>query len=525
MDRGDAMSAGQWIVAIIAGTGLVGLGFALRSLIYRRSLEHAKHSAEVLLEKARHEAESIVREGQLQAKEELIKARDQFEQDTRTRRQELREIEDRMAVREASLDRKLEALDKKEQGLDKRIEDMEQQRRSLAQEQKGLEEVNARLVQRLQEASHLSRDEARAELLKALEDELKAESAELIRHAQQEAHENAERDARKIIALAVERFAAEQINEMTTCSVPLPGDDMKGRIIGKEGRNIRAIEAATGVNILIDDTPEVVVISGFDPLRREIARQAMERLITDGRIHPSRIEEVVHKVQAEIAEIIEQAGEQAVYELGLRGVDPAVQNMVGRLKFRHSYGQNVLKHSIEMGHLMGMMAAELGIDPAIARRVGLLHDIGKAMDHEIEGSHALIGADYIKKYGETPLVVNAVAAHHNEIEAESIYAILARAGDAMTAARPGARSENTEIYLKRLEKLEQIAGSYRGVEKCYAIQAGREVRVIVEPKSIDDNEALLLARNISRQIEHDMQYPGQIKVTVVRETRCVEYAK
>jgi ribonuclease Y len=300
---------------------------------------------------------------------------------------------------------------------------------------------------------------------------------------------------------------------------------MKGRIIGKEGRNIRAIEAATGVNILIDDTPELVVISGFDPLRREIARQSLERLIADGRIHPSRIEEIVHGVQAEIEEVIEKAGEEAVYELGLPAIDPAVQKMVGRLKFRHSYGQNVLKHSIEMGHLMGMMAAELGVDPLIARRAGLLQDIGKAMDHDIEGSHALIGADFIKKYGETPLIVNAVAAHHNEVEAESIYAILARAGDAMTAARPGARAENTEIYLKRLEKLEQIASSYRGVEKCYAIQAGREIRVIVEPRTIDDNEALLLARNISRQIEHDMQYPGQIKVTVVRETRCVEYAK
>jgi len=300
---------------------------------------------------------------------------------------------------------------------------------------------------------------------------------------------------------------------------------MKGRIIGKEGRNIRAIEAATGVNILIDETPEVVVISSFDPLRREIARQSMERLIADGRIHPSRIEEVVHKVQSEIDEVIRATGEQAVYELQLTNFAPEVTDMLGRLKYRHSYGQNVLKHSIEMGHLMGMMASELGLDPAIARRVGLLHDIGKAMDHAIEGSHALIGADFLRKHGEMPLVVNAVAAHHNEVEAESLYAILARAGDAMTAARPGARSEHTEIYLKRLEKLEQIASSYRGVERCYAVQAGREVRVIVEPKSISDDEALILARNISRQIEQDVTYPGQIKVTVVRETRCVEYAK
>lgn len=512
------MSALHGLIFTLAGLGLFGLGYALRVWLSRKALHLAENNIEALLGNAKREAEVIIREGKLQARDEVHLAREQFEVDTKARRQELKELEDRLAQREAGIDRKLE-------NLDRRLEDLDAQKAVLAAEQNELDDLRVQHIQRLQEVTGLDRATAEARLLQELERDLKAESASLIRRMQQDAHETAERDARKIIALAVERYASEQVNEMTTCAVSLPGEDMKGRIIGKEGRNIRAIEAATGVNILIDDTPETVVISGFDPLRREIARQSLEQLIADGRIHPARIEEVVHKVQSEIAGIIRTSGANALFELGLHGIEPPVEEMIGRLKFRHSYGQNVLKHSIEMGHLMGMMAAELGLDAATARRIGLLHDIGKAMDHAIEGSHALIGADFLKKHGEAPLVVNAVAAHHNEVEAESIYAILARAGDAMTASRPGARSENTEIYLKRLEKLEQIAGSFRGVSRCYAIQAGREVRVFVEPKSIDDHEALLLARNISRQIEHDMQYPGQIKVTVVRETRCVEYAK
>jgi len=521
----DTMNITTWLIYAVLGLGFTGLGYGLRVLFSRRALHLAEHNIDAMLTNAKRDAEAIEREGKLRAKDEILKARDQFEADSRSRRQEIKEIEDRLSQREAALDRKLEQFDKKDAAIEKRLADIEIKNARIDEEQKYIAELKEQYLRKLMDVSGLSREVAQSEYMKSLESELKAESAGLIRRHQQEAHENSERDARKIIALAVERFASEQVNEMTTCVVALPGDDMKGRIIGKEGRNIRAIEAATGVNILIDDTPEVVVISGFDPLRREIARQSMERLISDGRIHPARIEEVVNKVQAEIAEIIRESGDQAAYVLNLSNLDPAVLNMVGRLKFRHSYGQNVLKHSIEMGHLMSIMASELGLDPSIARRIGLLHDIGKAMDHEIEGSHAIIGAEFIKKHGETPLIVNAVAAHHNEVEAESIYAILARAGDAMTASRPGARSENTEIYLKRLEKLEQIAGSFRGVEKCFAIQAGREVRVFVEPKSIDDNEALVMARNISRQIEHDMKYPGQIKVTVVRETRCVEYAK
>ncbi len=510
---------------LFSGMILFGLGYVLRSLNYRRALRVTENNIQNMLDMAKREADAVLREAKLQARDEVNAAREKFEAATNERQSELRKLEERLSAREVGLDRRLESMEKKETALEGRIDAFAAKEKEVETVREQLEERKQELIDRIEGVAQMDRETARTEFIKTLEGELVSERAALVRRSQQEAHESAERDARKIIALAVERYAAEQINEMTTCAVPLPSEEMKGRIIGKEGRNIRAIEAATGVNILIDDTPETVVISGFDPLRREIARQSLVRLINDGRIHPSRIEEIVHGVQAEIAGIIEKAGEKAIVELDLQAIDPAIENMVGRLQFRHSYGQNVLKHSVEMGHLMGMMASELGIDPAIARRVGLLHDIGKAMDHDIEGSHALIGAEYIKKYGETPLVVNAVAAHHNEVEAESIYAILARAGDAMTAARPGARSENTEIYLKRLEKLEQIATSYRGVEKCYAIQAGREIRVIVEPTAIDDSEALLLARNISRQIEHDMQYPGQIKVTVVRETRCVEYAK
>lgn len=519
------MSMNTWLIGFPLLAAGVAAGYVLRHWLALRERRLADTGAEAILEKARREAESIIREGKLQATDERLRARDEIEADMRARREEIDAAVDRLTQREALFDRKLEAATAKESAIEKRLAEIEEQRAVLAEGVRLADILNRRMQQRLLEVTNLSREAATGELMKSLEADLQHESAALIRRARQEAHDTSEREARKIIALAIERFAAEQVNEMTTFAVPLPGEDMKGRIIGKEGRNIRAIEAATGVNILIDETPEVVVISSFDPLRREIARQSMERLIADGRIHPSRIEEVVHKVQSEIDEVIRATGEQAVYELQLTNFAPEVTDMLGRLKYRHSYGQNVLKHSIEMGHLMGMMASELGLDPAIARRVGLLHDIGKAMDHAIEGSHALIGADFIRKHGETPLVVNAVAAHHNEVEAESLYAILARAGDAMTAARPGARSEHTEIYLKRLEKLEQIASSYRGVERCYAVQAGREVRVIVEPKSISDDEALILARNISRQIEQDVTYPGQIKVTVVRETRCVEYAK
>ncbi|MBN1269511.1 MAG: ribonuclease Y, partial [Kiritimatiellae bacterium] len=430
-----------------------------------------------------------------------------------------------VARRETNLDRKIALLDTKEAKLEQQLAELGEQKTALQHRDEELQQLTAREEETLQRIAALSPEQARETIMKQMEEEMRAEGGALLRRIQEETRATAEREAREIITTAIERYAAAQAGEITTCTVNLPNDEMKGRIIGREGRNIRALEAATGVDILIDDTPEVVVISGFDPLRREVARLSLERLIADGRIQPARIEEVVHKVQEEIDDAIRAAGEQAIYDLGLQGVDPELVRTLGRLKFRHSFSQNVLQHSIEMGHLMGMMAADLGLDPATAKRVGLFHDIGKALDHQIEGAHAVIGADLLRKHGEPQTVYNAVAAHHHEVEAGSPYAALAAAADAITASRPGARSENTEIYLKRLEKLEAIANSFRGVEKSYAIQAGREIRVIVEPSKIDDNDAMQMARNISKQVAQELEFPGQIKVTVIRETRCIEYAR
>jgi len=516
------MGPGGLLLVALAGGGL---GYTIQAVVTRLRMASAQRHAADLRAHAEREAEVLVREARLQAKDEVLRAREAFEQEALARRQELRTMEERLSQREGMLDRKVDALDQKERLFDDKIGRLEQEQRTLDQKETELNLLLAEERQKLQQVANLPPDEARRLLMQNLEEELRAESAVLIRRVQEETQETAEREARKIIVMAIERYAADQVNEMTTSAVTLPNDDMKGRIIGREGRNIRALEAATGVNVLIDDTPEVVVVSAFDPLRREVARQALERLVADGRIHPTRIEEVVAKVQSEVDEMVRNAGEQAVYELGLPRVDPEVIHMLGRLRFRHSYGQNVLQHSLEMAYLMGMMASELGLDPALAKRCGLLHDIGKAMDHDQEGSHALLGAEFLRAHGELPVVVNAVAAHHDEVEPESPYAALVKAADAITAARPGARQEHTEIYLKRLEKLEEIAGHFRGVDKCYAIQAGREIRVLVEPSKIDDDEALQMARNISKQIEAELQYPGQIKVTVVRETRCVEYAR
>jgi len=378
---------------------------------------------------------------------------------------------------------------------------------------------------KLQRIAGMTEAEARVTLLARVEADVHNEVGGLIRRLQAEARDTAEREAQKIVTLAIQRYAASHASEMMTCSVALPNDDMKGRIIGREGRNIRAIEAATGINILVDDTPEAVVISGFDPVRREVARLSLERLIQDGRIHPARIEEVVAKAKDEIDECIRQAGEEAIYKLGIQGFEPELIRTLGRLKFRSSYSQNVLMHSVEVAQLMGVMAAELGLDVMLAKRIGLLHDIGKALDHDIEGSHALIGADLLRRLGESAVVVNAVAAHHDDVPGESLYAILASAGDAISASRPGARSETTDIYVKRLEKLEAIADGFPGVEKSYAIQAGREVRVVVQPEKVNEHEAMAMARNICKKIESDLQYPGQIRVMVVRETRSVEYAR
>lgn len=518
------MEVPWWLPTVFTAIGLA-LGYYIHSIRSRLRAASAEKAARVTLEDAKREADTILREAKIQARDEVLRAREAFEQEIRERRKEQADAEARLAQREENLDRKLAMLEKKEASLDEKIRALDTQQAALHQRESDLQNLIAREQEQLQQVAAMSRDEARKILMQKLEEELKAESGALIRRMQDEARATAEQQAQEIITTAIERYAAAQIHEITANTVALPNDDMKGRIIGREGRNIRAFEQATGVNILIDDTPEVVVISAFDPVRREIARRALERLMTDGRIQPSRIEEVVAQVKEEIEQIAQEAGEAAIYELGLQGVAPELVRTLGRLKFRHSFAQNVLEHSLETARLMAMMAGDLGLDVNVAKRVGLFHDIGKAVDHEVEGSHVQIGADLLRRYGESPLVCEAVAWHHESGKGHNIYAVLCSAADALSASRPGARSETTEVYLKRLEKLEEIANNYRGVEKSYAMQAGREIRVFVEPKHIDDNEAMQLARNIAKEIEEKLEYPGQIKVTVIRETRCVEYAK
>ena len=513
------------IVGIIAAVVAGAAGYAIRGMLGKSRAGDAEKQAARVLKEAERDAASIRKEGEIQAKADTLKAREDFEKRTKERREELAALEERISQRELNLDRKVSMIDKKEHALETRTREVEQRAEAVTEKGKHLDGLIDEERSTLQRIAGMSREEARNTLLQRLEKDVHAESGSLIRHMQESAKATAERDARRIVSLAIQRFAASHAGEMMTSSVALPGDDMKGRIIGRDGRNIRALEAVTGVNILIDDTPEAVVISGFDPVRREVARQALESLVSDGRIHPARIEEVVAKVQENMAETVREAGEEAAFSVGLTGVDPELLRTLGRLKFRTSYSQNVLQHSLEVANLMGVMAGELQLDVAQAKRIGLFHDIGKALDHEVDGGHAIIGADLLKRHGETAVIVNAVAAHHEEVEAESLYAVLASAADAISSSRVGARSETTSIYLKRLEKLEAIANGFEGVSKSYAIQAGREVRVVVEPTRVDDSDSMVLARNISKKIESDLQYPGQIKVVVVRETRCVEYAR
>lgn len=512
-----------WIVVVVVLACLV-IGYVIRLVQGRYRASTAELAAKQIVKNAQREAETIRKEGKIQVKDEVIKAREEFEKSTKDRRKELAGIEQHVNQREMNLERKVSMLEKKEHILDEKTQEVDEKIKEADSVKEQLDGMVAEEQEKLQRLAGMTRAEAKDELLTRMEKEVHSDMGALIRRLQEEAKETAEREAQKIVAEAIQRFSASHASEIMTSTVALPSDDMKGRIIGRDGRNIRALEAATGVNLLIDDTPEAVVISGFDPIRREIARQALEHLILDGRIHPARIEEVVEKAQETMAETIRTAGEQATYEADVQRVDPELLRMLGRLKFRTSYTQNILQHSIEVSRLMGVMASELGLDEVVARRIGLFHDVGKAVDHEVEGGHAIIGADVLKRQGESQVLVNAVAAHHEEVEAESIYAILCGAADSISGSRPGARSETTDIYLKRLEKLENVAKEFEGVVKCYAIQAGREVRVIVEPDNVDDNGAMLMARNISKKIEEELQYPGQIRVTVIRETRCVEYA-
>jgi ribonuclease Y len=509
--------------AVLVGGIFVGFWVAR----YTRNQSRAalqRHEAEIL-ENAQREAASIIREAKLSANEEILKLREQTEKSYQNRRLELSETENRIAQRESLINTQLEALSHRENGLRQQHEQLEQQNTAVQDEKKRLQALISKRTEELERLSHFSQAEARALLLRSVEVDSLRDAADLSRHIVEEARLKAEGEARRIISLAIQRFAGQHTFETTTSTVAIQGDEIKGKIIGREGRNIRAFEAATGVTVMIDDTPNAVVLSGFDPVRREIARESMQRLILDGRIHPTRIEEIVAKVSQETEEAILRAGEEAIYKLGLPPMHIEIIKKLGALKFRHSFSQNILDHSIEVAQLMVLMAAELGVDLIAAKKAGLLHDIGKSMSHEIEGSHAIVGADFVKRHGEAEDVVNGVASHHDEVPHTNLLGILVSAADAMSASRPGARSESMTTYLKRLEHLEQIGLSFEGVEKCFAVQAGRELRVVVQPSKVSDDEATALARNIVRKIEDELQYPGQIRVTVVRETRCVEYAK
>ncbi len=504
-----------------------------------REAQEVKEKAEKLLLEAKEKYEEMKRQALVEAKEELLKEREKVEEELKEKRRELSELEKRLLRREEYLDKREATLDKREENLDKRASFLDKLETELEEKRAEVERLEAELlekemkvnkllqeeIKKLEEISGMSQEEAKEELMNRMEGEIRKELAVKFKKIEEEFELTAERRAKKILATTIQRLATEAIAETTVSVVDLPNNEMKGRIIGREGRNIRAFELATGVDLIIDDTPEAVTISCFDPVRREIARIALERLVADGRIHPARIEEVVEKVKQEIEQEILNAADEVLFELGIDNVHPELKKLLGKLKFRTSYGQNVLNHVREVAYLSGMIAAEIGADVKLAKRAGLFHDIGKAITHEVEGSHAIIGAELLKKYGEPEAVVNAAAAHHGEVEFTTVESICASTADALSAARPGARRESLEAYIRRIEKLESIAESFPGVMKAFAIQAGREIRIMVEPDKITDEEAAFLAHQISRRIEEEVQYPGQIKVTVIRETRAVDYAK
>ena len=509
------------LVAVLGGIA----GFLVRKRFSEARVVSAKEAAKHIVEEAEKEADILKKEALLQTKDKFYQEKAEFEKETVEKRQELQNLEKRIVQKESHLDKKVELIETKENEILRKERALTQQEKNVVEQEKKVAALLEKQRTQLENIARMSSEEAKRLLMEAMENEAKHEAAKRIRRIEEETKEQADKKAKEVISLAIQRYAGEYVAEKTVSVVNLPNEEMKGRIIGREGRNIRALEAATGVDLIIDDTPEAVILSGFNPIRREIARISLERLVSDGRIHPARIEEIVQKVEQEIETAVREAGEQAIFDVGVHGVHAELIKLIGRLKYRTSFSQNVYQHSLEVAFLCGIMASELGINVKQAKRAGLLHDIGKAVDHEVEGSHGKIGAELARKYGESPVIVHSIVAHHEEEKPDSVLDILVEAADALSGARPGARREMLETYVKRLEDLEKIAQSFHGVEKSYAIQAGREIRVIVQPELISDEDATVLSRDIARKIEKDMTYPGTIKVTVIREMRAVETAK
>ena len=496
----------------------IPIGIVYRKKVAESKIQGAENEAKRVIESAKKEAENLKKEEIIKAKEEIMANRKELDQEIKERRGEVQRQETRLIQKEENLERRADNFEKREKDLERELQNVEQQKQEI-------EKLHDLEMVELQKIAALTKEEAKARLLNEMEKELVAEKAALIREQDQKAKETVNKDAKEMLCYAIQKCAADHSQETTVSIVALPNDEMKGRIIGREGRNIKALETLTGIDLIIDDTPEAVVLSGFDPLRREVAKIALEKLIEDGRIHPAKIEEMVEKAKEEVEETIKEEGERAVLETGVIGLHPDIVKLLGKLKYRTSYGQNVLNHSIEVSNLARIMADDLGLDPKLARRAGLLHDIGKALDHDMEGTHVEIGVEVLKKYKENPLVVNAVEAHHGDVEPQTLEAVLVQAADAISASRPGARRETLEAYIKRLQNLEEIADSFEGVEKSFAIQAGREVRIVVKPEKISDDQMTILARDVAKRVENEMDYPGQIKVNIIRETRVGDYAK
>ena len=507
------------VLAAVVGLAIgIGMGMGIRKRFAEREIGSAEQEATRLINEAIRSGESRKKEMLLEAKDEIHKSRTEYEKEVKERRAELSKQERRLQQKEETLDKKSETFEKKEEELARKMQEVA----ALKEETESIKKAH---LATLEQISGLSQEQAKAHLLKTVEEDMRHDTAMKIKEIEQQLKDEADEKAREILSIAIQRCAADHAAEATVSVVPLPNDEMKGRIIGREGRNIRTLETITGVDLIIDDTPEAITVSSFDPVRREVARLALEKLIGDGRIHPTRIEDMVEKARKEVDRTIREEGERACYETGVHNLNPELVKILGRQKYRTSYGQNVLNHSIEVAHIAGLMASELGVDVALAKRAGLLHDLGKSIDHEVEGSHVQLGADLARKYKENPVIVNAIEAHHGDVEPKTVIAVLVQAADAVSAARPGARRENVENYIRRLQKLEELTGSYPGVDKAFAIQAGREVRIMVKPEVVAEDNMIILARDIAKKIEAELEYPGQIKVNVIRETKAVEYAK